>query len=128
MKGNNMNSKISFLRDTFLDAQKDYLEELMKDPKNQIMVAELKRVDSEQLYIAAIKRIMDIETGKVEEKNLERVETEITLILASIEDYVRERVRERFQETEETKESEQTRETQRMKTVEEKTLDDGFER
>ena len=33
MEGNNMNGNIAFLRDTFLDAEKEYLEELMKQPK-----------------------------------------------------------------------------------------------
>lgn len=30
MEGNNINGNIAFLRDTFLDAEKQYLEELMK--------------------------------------------------------------------------------------------------
>ena len=33
MNENNINGKIAFLRDTFLKAEKDYLEELIKEPK-----------------------------------------------------------------------------------------------
>lgn len=33
LEGNNMSGKIAFLRDTFLEAEKSYLLELVKQPK-----------------------------------------------------------------------------------------------
>lgn len=101
MEGNNMNGNIAFLRDTFLDAEKEYLEELMKQPKYKEFVENLNGYGSKELSLEAIKRISNIETGKVKEEDLERVETEITLLLASIQDCVRETVKERVQEYEE---------------------------
>lgn len=47
-----------------------------------------------------MEKINSIETGNVKEEDLERVETEIVLILASIQDIVREKVREREKEEE----------------------------
>lgn len=101
MEGNNIDGKIAFLRDTFLEAEKEYLEELMKQPKYKEFVENLNRYSSKDLSLEAIKKISDIETGRVKEKDLERVETEITLLLASIQDSVREKVKERVKETEE---------------------------
>ena len=101
MEGNNMNGNIAFLRDTFLDAEKEYLEELMKQPKYKEFVENLNGYGSKELSLKSIKRISNIETGKVKEEDLERVETEITLLLASIQDCVREKVKERVQEYEE---------------------------
>ena len=93
MEGNNINGNIAFLRDTFLDAEKEYLKELMKDDKYKMFVEELNKYGSRELSLEAIKRISDIETGRVKEADLERVETEITLLLASIQDCVREKVK-----------------------------------
>lgn len=92
MKDNNVNGKIAFLRDTFLDAEKEYLEELIKQPEYRDFIEHLNRHNSESLCLEAVKRITDIETGKVKEEDLESVETEITLLLASIQDLVRERI------------------------------------
>ena len=104
MKDNNINGKVAFLRDTFLDAEKEYLEELIKQPKYKDFIEHLNRYSSKDLSLEAIKRVSDIETGKVKEEDLERVETEITLILASIQDWVRVRVKDRLQERKEEKE------------------------
>lgn len=100
MESNNINGNIAFLRDTFLDAEKEYLEELMKEPKYKEFIESLNRYNSKELSLNAIKKISDIETGRVKQEDLERVETEITLLLASIQNCVREKVKERIQETE----------------------------
>ncbi len=101
MEGNNINGNIAFLRDTFLDAEKEYLKELMKKPEYKALVENLNKYDSKELSLEAVKRISNIETGRVKEEDLERVETEITLLLASIQDCVREKVKERMKESEE---------------------------
>ena len=99
MEGNNMSGNIAFLRDTFLDAENKYLEELMKQPKYKVFIEKLNQYSSKELSLEAIRRISDIETGKVNANDLERVETEITLLLASIQDYVREKVKEKNKES-----------------------------
>lgn len=101
MEGNNINGNIAFLRDTFLDAEKEYLKELMKKPEYKALVENLNKYDSKELSLEAVKRISNIETGRVKEEDLERVETEITLLLASIQDCVREKVKERMKKSEE---------------------------
>lgn len=100
MEGNNINGNIAFLRDTFLEAEKEYLEELMKQPKYKEFVESLNKYRSKELSLEAIKRISEIETGRVKEEDLERVEAEITLLLAAIQDCVREKVKERVEEYE----------------------------
>ena len=98
MEDNNINGKVAFLRDTFLNAEKEYLEELVKEPKYKDFIQHLNGYCSKALYLEVIKRISDIETGRVKEETLGRVETEITLLLASIQDCVREKVKEKLQE------------------------------
>ena len=98
MEDNNINGNVSFLRDTFLNAEKEYLEELKKQPKYKDFIQYLNRYSSKDLYLESIKRISNIETGRVKEEDLEKVETEITLLLASIQDCVREKVKEKLQE------------------------------
>lgn len=82
MNENNINGKIAFLRDTFLKAEKDYLEELIKEPKYKNFIEDLNKYNSKELSLEAVKRISAIESGKVKEEDLEKVETEITLLLA----------------------------------------------
>ena len=65
MEGNNMSGNIAFLRDTFLDAENKYLEELMKQPKYKAFIEKLNHYGSVELSLEAIRRISDIETGKV---------------------------------------------------------------
>ncbi len=77
-------SKLDELHDIFLNAEKEYLEELMKDPANKKLVSSLSRFPRSFLGKEAVARIERIENGEVPEGELERVETEITLILASI--------------------------------------------
>ena len=101
MEDNNINGNIAFLRDTFLNAEKEYLKELMKDEKYKTFVKKLNKYRAKELSLEAIKRISDIETGRVKEENLERVETEITLLLLAIQDCVREKVKERVKEKDE---------------------------
>lgn len=90
MEGNNINGNIAFLRDTFLEAEREYLDELKKNPKYRMVIEDLNKCDSEKLAYEAMTRIKNIETGKVKKSSLERVETEITVLLAAIQDRVRE--------------------------------------
>ncbi len=73
----------------------------MKDEKYKAFVEDLNKYGSKELSLEAIRRISEIETGRVKEEDLERVETEITLLFASIQDCVREKVKERVKETSE---------------------------
>ena len=99
MNENNINGKIAFLRDTFLKAEKDYLEELIKKPKYKNFIEDLNKYNSKELSLEAVKRISAIESGKVKEEDLEKVETEITLLLASIQDCIREKILEKIKKT-----------------------------
>lgn len=91
MEDNNIDGKIANLRDTFLEAEREYFNELMKKGKWKRYVEALNKLDARKLAEYAINRIDCIENGKVKEKDLESVETEITLILAAIQDCARER-------------------------------------
>ena len=102
MEGNNINGNIAFFRDTFLKAENEYLEELMKDPKYIKIIEEIvNKKNPRELFLEASKRVHAIETGRVEEENLEKVETEIILLLASIQDCVKTKVKERTKDSEE---------------------------
>ncbi len=98
MENDNINGKEALLRDTFLEAEKEYLEELIKRPIYKHFIEKISLNNAKDLYLQAIKRINDIETGRVKGENLVKVETEITLLLASIQDCVRKKVKERLRE------------------------------
>ena len=98
MSEQNINGKIAFLRDTYLDAEKDYLAELKQDPKFVDLLLKLKKCKPQALYDQAIKWISEIEEGKVAEKNLDRYEAQIALFLDAIDDLQRDTNRERVRQ------------------------------
>lgn len=95
MDGNNMSGNIAHLRDTFLDAEKEYLDKLKQNPEIREMIKQLNKRGGTQLARMAVQRIDSIENGLVEPQNLDEVESEIAIILAAIEDIQRERVLEK---------------------------------
>ena len=92
MEGNNLDPKIGHLRNVFLEAEREYLEELMLQPKMAEMVGFLNEHHSgSQLARIAQTKIDAIENEEVKWDDLEQIEGEITLLLAAIEDMQRER-------------------------------------
>lgn len=100
LEGNNTDGELAFLRDIFLEAEEEYLEKLKSNPKYVEFIKSINKHSASRLGKVAVEKINSIETGNVKEEDLERVETEIVLILASIQDIVREKVREREKEEE----------------------------
>ena len=80
--------------------EEEYLEKLKSNPKYVEFIKSINKHSASRLGKVAVEKINSIETGNVKEEDLERVETEIVLILASIQDIVREKVRERKKEEE----------------------------
>lgn len=101
LEDNNVNGEIARKRDIFLEAEKDYLEELKKNPKNLRFIMEFNKYSAADLSKEAEGRINRIENGEVSVENLERVEAEITLIYAAIQYKIREKVREKEKDAEE---------------------------
>ena len=98
LEGNNVRGKIAEKRDILLQAEKEYLEELMQFLGNKEFRRQLNKCSASFLAGEADKRINRIENGEVKAEMLERVEAEITLIYAAIQDKIRERVKEKTME------------------------------
>lgn len=86
MDGNNVSFKIAELRDKYLDAEKEYVDELLKQPKYKFFVKDLEKMNVNYLASEATRRIEYFENGKVLPEDRERVHTEILLLLSSIKD------------------------------------------
>jgi len=84
----NVSGDIAHLRDTFLRAEYDYLKALLQVESNRDFIFSALDYPPDLLFQEAQKRIDKIENGEVIESELERVEAEITLLLASIKDKV----------------------------------------
>ena len=66
-------------------------------PKNAIeqRVRDYNKKNPKEIFDEAMKIMKKIENCEVEEKDLEEEEAEMVLLLASIQDYVRERIKEK---------------------------------
>lgn len=85
--GNNMESKLQDFRDAFFDSgEANYLEELLKDPHEQILHEKLLTKKAEFLYEEALKIINNIEGGKVLDEDMPYNEKKLVHLLAAIED------------------------------------------
>lgn len=89
LEDNNVNSGVAEKREIFLQAEKEYLEELMKNPNNREFIKSLNQYSALNLSKEADRRICKIENGEVKPENLERVEAEIALIYAAIQDKIK---------------------------------------
>ena len=83
------NENAVHLRNVFLEAESDYVAELMKKQGMFKFIMECaEEKDSRILFAAAQKLVDKIESGLVLEEELERVESQIIVLLAAIQDKV----------------------------------------
>ena len=88
--GNNVNGKIAHVRDSYFDSgEKEYLEQLLKDPKQKALHEKLLRQDAEKLYEKAAELMTRVELGEFNEKQMAEAEYMITHLLGAIEDLER---------------------------------------
>ena len=85
----NISGEIENLRNTFLNAEYEYLIFLLRNERNRKLLMYINQnISSEGLYKLAKERIDQIEHGEVKEEDFETVEGQITLLLAAIQDKV----------------------------------------
>lgn len=85
--GNNTSGKIAHVRDSYFDSgEKEYLEELLKDPKEREIHQKLMQKNVEILYRKARELMVRVELGEFDEKQMVEAEYKITHLLAGIED------------------------------------------
>ena len=83
------NEEIQNLKKVFLEAESEYVSELMKKQGMFNFIMECSQTkDSRILLLAASKLVDKIENGLVSEKELERVEAQIIVLLAAIQDKI----------------------------------------
>ncbi len=86
MEDNNMSAEASYLRDTFLTAEKEYVLFLLKDKKIRNLIGELNKYDGKELFRTAQKLVNDVEMGLIPEEQMETVEKQLIVLLAAIRD------------------------------------------
>lgn len=84
----NMDVRASHLRDVYLTAEREYVAELLRDPKMRELVAEVNQQPSDLLFATAQKLVDDIDSGLVPDEKMEFAEKKLTVLLASIQDRV----------------------------------------
>ncbi len=98
--GNNTDWEISHVRDSYFDSgEQEYLEQLLKDPKEREIHSQLMKVKVERLYKKAQKLMMAVEGGEYDEHQMAVAEYKLTHILAAIDDMERFLVLERVQDS-----------------------------
>ena len=86
MEGNNMSAEASHLRDTFLNAEREYVLFLLKDKQVKKLINELNLYDGKKLFRTAQKLVNDVEMGLIPEEEMELVEKQLIVLLAAIKD------------------------------------------
>jgi len=85
--GNNTSGEIAHVRDSYFDSdEQEYLEELLKDPKQMAIHKKLLKQNAEKLYAEAKRLMMAVELGEFDEKQMITAEYKITHLLGAIED------------------------------------------
>ena len=78
---------IVFLRDTFIDAEGDYLDQLLKYDKVNKLICDLgEKFNDLELYNMANDLIQSVDFGEIKDEDMELVETKILILLVAIRD------------------------------------------
>lgn len=89
MYDNNLDAEASHLRDTFFNAEREYVLHLLKNPTIREMIIDLNvnfNGNSKPLFEEAQKLIDDVDYGKIADEDMEKVEQKLTVLLAAIQD------------------------------------------
>ena len=82
----NIDLDIATLRDTFISAEREYVNELLKLDYVKDFIAAFNTLPEQNLYKAAEKIVTDVEMGLIPEEEMEKAEQKLTLLLAAIQD------------------------------------------
>ena len=95
--GRNINGRIAEIRDFFLSAEKDYLKELLKAPENKEKIKNYKKMPLDIIVSVCESIIKSMELGVIvttegeikviDEITSSRLEKQLVLLMASIDDY-----------------------------------------
>lgn len=104
-EGRNFSGEVARLRDTFLESEKELLDELLNDPENVKKVEKFKTIPLREMVNYSKRLITSMELGVhtypdgrqvvIDETMSEKMEKEICLALYSIEDAVLVKTREK---------------------------------
>lgn len=84
----NTNEEAALLRDIYLEAEREYISELIKQAGMRQLIEEVNQMPSETLFNVAQKIINNVENGQIPDEQMERVEKQLTVLLAAIHDKV----------------------------------------
>ena len=84
----NISGNVSHLRDVYLGAEKDYVQVLLQNEDIRKLIYEMNGSDSDLLFEVAEKLVNAVENGEIPEDRMERVEQELIVLLAAIQDKV----------------------------------------
>ncbi len=87
----NVDGNASNLRDTFLLAERDYVRELLKNDGIRRLIHECRQQPSELLFKTAQSIVDSVEAGQVPDELMERVEQQLIVLFAAIQDKVLEK-------------------------------------
>ena len=91
MRENNIKGYIAHVRDSFLHSEKEFLETLKLQPQFNKSVEAINKMNVKEISDLAMKTIEKIDNGEVPDEKMEEAELYVTMLLASIVDYVRTR-------------------------------------
>lgn len=87
MNYENMNPEASYLRDAYLEAEKDYVKELLKQDAVREMIEDLNNYyDANTLYNVAKSLTDRVESGLASDEEMEEIELKLIVVLAAIKD------------------------------------------
>jgi hypothetical protein len=84
----NVDPKAEHLRDTFLKAEAEYVEELLKKPEFAYLIEEISELPSKELFNEAERIVNNIEMNLIDEEDMQITEQELIIILSAIQDKV----------------------------------------
>lgn len=82
----NTSGDVALLRDTFLNAERDYVRVLLQNEGLRNLIMQANQYGSDVLFKAAQQIVDNVDAGLVPDEQMERTEQQLTVLLAAIQD------------------------------------------
>lgn len=91
--------EIGTLKDNLIKSEQEYLKKLEEDANFKKVMQTINKMNPAQLGVEVVNRVLDIDDEKIANvKDLKRTEIELSILMSSIQSWVREKINEKEQE------------------------------
>ena len=105
LQQNNISNEPSYLRDVFLDSEKEYVLYLLQDEELKNFIVDINRCHNADELLSIAQDLVDkVENNLIPYEKMDQVEKKLIILLSAVRDKVLEKVKEKYYDYEDANE------------------------